>query len=304
MTKRRTTDIAASVRSRLQTNAKATGRPFQEVLQYFAMERFLFRLSVSPCADKLVLKGGLMLTAWRAPSTRPTKDIDFLATMPNDVESVVDVVKEICVQEVDPDGLVFDIESVEGRAIKEDAEYEGVRVTFLGHLQRARVNMQIDMGFGDVVVPGPVHLDYPTILDYDAPRITGYSRETTIAEKFEAMVTLGQINSRIRDFFDIWLLSRQFDFEGAVLAQALRETFANRGTTIKSHPVALTPEYSADRDRMRQWTGFLKKSRVDFAPATLQEVVDAISEFIDPVARELESGEDFLSQWNAPGPWK
>jgi len=160
VTKRGVKDIAASVRARLQTNAKQTGRPFQEVLQYFAMERLLFRLSVSPYVDKLVLKGGLMLTAWRAPSTRPTKDIDFLARIPNDVDSVVAIVKDICGQEVDPDGLVFDIDSVEGRVIKEDADYEGVRITFLGYLQKARVTMQIDMGFGDVVVPGAILTDF------------------------------------------------------------------------------------------------------------------------------------------------
>ncbi len=153
MTKRGTKDVAASVRARLQANAKATGRPFQEVLQYFAMERFLFRLSSSPHAKRLVLKGGLMLTAWRAPSTRPTKDIDLLARMPNDVDSVVGVVRDICEQRVEPDGLMFDTNSMEGRVIKEDADYEGVRVNFLGHLQNARVHMQIDMGFGDVVVP-------------------------------------------------------------------------------------------------------------------------------------------------------
>lgn len=238
MTKRCIKDMAASVRARLQTNAKETGRPFQEVLQYFAMERFLFRLSVSPYADRLILKGGLMLTAWRAPSTRPTKDIDLLAMMPNDVKSVVNVVKEICTQKTDTDGLVFDIASVEGRVIKEDAEYEGVRVTFLVHLQNARVNMQIDMGFGDVVIPGPVQLDYPTILDYDSPKITGYTREATVAEKFEAMVRLGQINSRIRDFFDIWLLSRQFDFEGPVLTRAVRETFARPSFTPGSSSLA------------------------------------------------------------------
>jgi predicted nucleotidyltransferase component of viral defense system len=295
--------MAASARARLQTKARETDRPFQEVLQYFAMERFLFRLSVSPYVDRLVLKGGLMLTAWRAPATRPTKDIDFLARIPNDVDSVVGIVKEVCSQEVDPDGLVFDLDSAEGRVIKEDADYEGVRVTFLGHLQKARVNMQIDMGFGDVVVPGAPKLQYPTILHHDAPKLSGYRRETTVAEKLEAMVKLGQINSRIRDFFDIWLLSRQFDFEGRVLAQAIRETFANRGTAVNPVPVAFTAEFATDRSRTLQWTGFLRKARIDFAPATLQEVVDVIADFIGPVARALATGEDFTSQWTAPGPW-
>jgi predicted nucleotidyltransferase component of viral defense system len=267
------------------------------------MERFLFRLSVSPHAEKLVLKGGLMLTAWRAPLTRPTKDIDFLARMPNEVDSAASVVKDLCRQDVEPDGLAFDADSVQGRVIKEDAHYEGVRVTFLGHLQNARVNMQIDMCFGDVVVPSATMLQYPTILDHAAPRLRGYSRETTIAEKFEAMVKLGQIDSRIRDFFDIWLLSRQFDFDGQVLRRAIRETFANRGTSIKPDPVALTAEFAADANKAHQWIGFLRKSRIDFAPPTLQEVVDTIADFIGPIAGALASGDQFTSQWAAPGPW-
>ena len=163
--------------------------------------------------------------------------------------------------------------------------------------------MQIDMGFGDVVVPGAAMLEYPTILDHDAPNLNCYSRETTVAEKFEAMVKLGQINSRIRDFFDIWLLLRQFDFEGPMFARAIRETFANRGTTVNPAPAALTAEFAADRSKTLQWTGFLRKSRIDFAPATLPEVVNAIADFIVPVARAISSGKDFISHWTAPGPW-
>ena len=176
MTKRRVKDVAASVRARLQTNAKDTNRPFQEVLQYFAMERFLYRLSRSLHSEKFVLKGGLMLTAWRAPSSRPTKDIDLLAKMPNDVDSVVQVVREVCEQEVEPDGLEFDVDDLAGRIIKDDAEYEGIRVDLRATLQNARIHMQIDMGFGDVVVPAAVSMEYPTILDHDPPRLNGYSR--------------------------------------------------------------------------------------------------------------------------------
>ena len=252
VTKRRVKDVAASIRARLQTNAKDTNRPFQEVLQYFAMERFLYRLSQSPHAEKFVLKGGLMLTAWRAPSSRPTKDIDFLAKMPNDLDSVVEVIREVCDREVEPDGLKFDVASLEGRIIKEDADYEGVRTNFRCTLQNARIHMQIDVGFGDVVTPSVVAIDYPTILDHDPPHLNGYSRETTVAEKFEAMVKLGQLNSRIRDFFDIWVLARQFDFDGRNLADAVRRTFENRGTPIHIQPVALTPEFASNAAKQTQ----------------------------------------------------
>ena len=224
MSKRKVTDIAASVRARLLTYSKQTGRPFQEVLQYFAMERFLYRLSRSKHADKFVLKGGLMLTAWNAPHSRPTKDIDFLARISNDIDVVANEVRDVCAVVELSDGLSFEPESIEAVVIKEDADYEGVRVTFLGHLQNARIHMQIDVGFGDVVIPEPVQMTYPTMLDHDAPQIHGYPRETTIAEKFEAMVKLGLLNSRIRDFFDIWMLSRQFDFEGPTLSNDIYES--------------------------------------------------------------------------------
>ncbi len=196
MSKRKVTDVAASVRARLLTYSKESGRPFQEILQYFAMERFLFRLSRSKHADKFVLKGGLMLAAWNAPRSRPTKDIDLLARMSNEVDVVANVVREVCTVVEPSDGLSFDPDSIEAVVIKEDADYEGVRVTFLGHLKNARIHMQIDMGFGDVIVPEPMQITYPTILDHDAPQIRGYPRETTIAEKFEAMVKLGLLNRR------------------------------------------------------------------------------------------------------------
>lgn len=221
MTKRRVTDVAASVRRRLQNSAQASARPFQEVLQYFAMERFLYRLAESSHAENFVLKGALMFTVWGAPSARPTKDIDLLGHMQNSVDVLIGVVRDVCRQEVEPDGLSFDADSVAGRVIKEDADYEGVRVTLLATLQNSRIPMQIDVGFGDIVVPPPTMTEYPTILDFLPPRLWGYNRETSIAEKFEAMVKLGQLNSRMKDFFDIWLLARQFNFDGRALAVAI-----------------------------------------------------------------------------------
>ncbi|MDG1808923.1 MAG: nucleotidyl transferase AbiEii/AbiGii toxin family protein [Pirellulaceae bacterium] len=304
MSKRKVTDVAASVRARLLTYSKDSGRPFQEVLQYFAMERFLFRLSRSKHADKFVLKGGLMLTAWNAPRSRPTKDIDFLARMSNEVDVVANVVREVCTVAELSDGLSFDPESIEAVVIKEDADYEGVRVTFLGHLQNARIHMQIDMGFGDVVVPDPIQISYPTILDHDAPQIRGYPRETTIAEKFEAMVKLGLLNSRIRDFFDVWMLSRQFDFDGPTLTSAITRTFANRETEIESMPVAFLPEFTTDNAKQAQWQGFCRKSRIDFAPDSLEEVGQSISGFLSPVAEAIVNGEQFDQYWQAPGPWR
>ncbi len=296
-------DLPASVRQRLLDNARLTGRPFQEVLQYFAMERFLYRLSQSPHANTFVLKGALLFTAWGGPATRPTKDIDLLARMDNAVDAVTAVIKEVCSLEVQPDGLAFDLESVSGEAIKEDADYSGVRVTFLVTIQNARISMQIDVGFGDVVTPSVNATTYPVLLDFPAPELLSYPRETVVAEKFEAMTKLGTFNSRMKDFYDIWILSRQFSFNGASLADAISQTFANRQTAVTAKPVALTPAFSRDNAKQTQWQGFVRKSKLDGAPADLSSVIDDLVLFLQPVAEAIENGVRFDMTWMPPGPW-
>jgi Nucleotidyl transferase AbiEii toxin, Type IV TA system len=183
--------------------AKESCRPFQEMLEYYAMERFLYRLASSPHAGRFVLKGALMFRAWGGAATRPTRDIDLLARVENTVDTVVPIFREVCATAVEPDGMVFDAATIQGSIIKEDVDYSGVRLTFLGTLQNARVAMQIDLGFSDVVTPGPVLTDYPVILAFPAPKLFGYPRETVVAEKFETMVKLGALNSRMKDFYDL-----------------------------------------------------------------------------------------------------
>lgn len=303
MKRPRTRNVAASVRQRLLNVAHASDRPFNELLQYFAMERFLFRLSRSPHSGRFVLKGALMLAAWRVSLTRPTMDIDLLGHVANDIERIVAVVREVCRQEVEPDGLDFDPATVAGERIAEETEYAGVRVHFLGHLGTARVSMRIDVGFGDAVVPGPETADYPVILDMPAPRIRGYTRESAVAEKFHTMVLRGLLNSRMRDYFDVWALSRQFDFDGAVLGAAVRETFARRGLEVPSRPVALTGGFAADVGKAAQWRGFLRKGRLEGAPTDMAEIVAAVATFLGPVAGALHEGRAFEGRWRAPGPW-
>jgi hypothetical protein len=297
-------ELAASVRQRLLNNAKSTNRPFQDVLQYFAMERFLYRLAQSPYVDNFVLKGALMFTVWGAPATRPTKDIDFLAKTKNTIAAVLPIIRAVCDQPVEPDGLVFDDTTVEGTLIKEDADYEGIRVTFLAKLQNARVSMQLDLGYGDVVVPGPKMADYPVILNLPAPRVRAYSRESVAAEKFEAMIKLGQLNSRMKDFFDLWLLSRQFDFDGVMLTTAITRTFKNRKTPIPTEALALTSAFADDPTKQTQWKGFLRKTRLHNAPEDLHEVVHTLRVFLHPVAAAARNEVDFSRTWNAPGPWR
>jgi len=303
VTRRPPKNIAASVRQRLLMKARETRRPFSELLQYFAMERFLYRLSKSRYADNFVLKGALMLTVWKAPLTRPTIDIDLLGRIENSIEIIVEVTREICRQGVEPDGIDFDIATVEAERIAEDANYEGIRVRFRGSLDTARFIIQLDIGFGDIVIPSPEPTNYPTLLDLPAPQLRGYSRESTIAEKFEAMVKLGILNSRMKDFYDIWLILRHFNFEGPTLAEAILKTFSTRGTDVQSEPIALTNTFAEDPAKAAQWRGFIRKNRLENVPQNLLEVVTAIAAFLTPIVEELAAGRVFKATWKAPGPW-
>jgi hypothetical protein len=251
---------AASIRARLKNKAKEEGRPFQEILQYYAMERFLYRFSISPYVDKFILKGALMLRVWDNPETRPTMDIDFLGRTSNELEKIKAQITEIVNTESYDNGLSFDSSNLEVLRIKESADYQGVRVKFKAFLESARINMQIDIGFGDVVVPLPQKSEFPVILNDPAPYILCYSRESTIAEKFEAMVKLGELNSRMKDFYDIWLLARQFSFESRTLQTAIKRTFENRGTQIPQNIKAFSIEFTSTKQN--QWKSFRKRLKI------------------------------------------
>lgn len=244
-----------------------------------------------------------MLTIWVGESSRPTRDIDLLGITSNSVEEIVAMIKAVCVQTVEADGLEFDPASVGGELIAEHAEYEGVRVTFKGNLGTAGVPMQIDIGFGDVVSPAPEEIDYPTILDFPPPRLLSYPRQSVVAEKFETMVRLGEVNSRMKDFYDIWKLSRQFRFDGPTLQEAVSRTFAQRGTPIQPKPVALTPEFGAQPQKQTQWRAFSRVSRVEDAPEAFDSVTRDLNAFLGPIAEEISAGSDLGGMWEPPGPW-
>ncbi len=203
MTKREPANLPASVHQLLLNKARQTNRPFNELLQYYVMERFLYRLSKSPHTTKFILKGALMFIAWQLEAYRPTMDIDLLGKTANRIDSLAKIVREVCTQEVEPDGLVFNPETIKATRIAEDANYQGVRIRFQTSLGRARVTQQLDIGFGDIVLPAPEPIEYPTILDFPTPKLRGYSKESIVAEKFESLVTLGILNSRMKDYFDI-----------------------------------------------------------------------------------------------------
>jgi nucleotidyltransferase AbiEii toxin of type IV toxin-antitoxin system len=301
VTKRVPANLAASVHQLPLNKARQANRPFDELLQYYVMERFLYRLSKSSHHAKFILKGALMFAAWKLESYLATKDIDLLGKTANRIDHLTEIVKEVCAQQVEPGGLVFNPETVKATRIAEGANYEGVRIKFLTSLGRARLTQQLDIGFGDIVVPGPQPIEYSTILDFPAPKLLGYSKETIVAEKFESLVTLGILNSRMKDYFDIWTLSRQFNFDGPTLSNAITKTFSNRGTTIVPEPIGLTARFTDDTTKKAQWQGFLRKSRLGTS-AELSEVVAAISRFLGPVAAASRLLEPFRQKWFAPGP--
>jgi hypothetical protein len=300
-----TKDVAASVHQRLLNYARAQRRPFNEVLQYFALERFLYRLGRSPHRLRFVLKGALMFTAWQSPFPRPTRDIDLLGHIDNTVEHVVSTIQAICEEPAPEDGLHFAAESVAGERIIEAADYQGVRVRFIAYLGAERIPMRVDVGFGDPLVPGPSPVRLPTVLDdLPPPELQGYSRESAVAEKCQIMVYLGQVNSRMKNFYDVWLLATHFDFDGAVLAHAIRETFRCRRTAFSPAPVAFSDSFARDSEKQAQWTAFVRRHRLaekDVA-VTLYEAVQVVAAFLQPVLQALSEGQPFDQRWPSGGP--
>jgi predicted nucleotidyltransferase component of viral defense system len=295
---------AASVHQRLLNKAKESSRPFNEFLQHFAIERFIYRLSKSTHADRFILKGALMLWVWSVPASRPTMDIDLLGRIDNSIEVIASAVKDACRMDVEADGMSYHAETVTAARITEDAEYQGVRVHVQGSLGNARVSLQIDIGFGDVIVPGPNRVAYPVLLDFSRPELNGYSMESTIAEKFQAMVKLGVLNSRMKDFYDIWMLCRTFDFRGELLAEAVEKTFENRNTPVTVDPKVFDPSFAQDRNKKIQWQGFIRKAKLAKAPEAFEDAVAVVKMFLEPVAVSLFERRAFRSIWNAPGPWR
>jgi hypothetical protein len=290
-------NVSASVRQRLLNRSKADNRSFNELLQYYAMERFLYRLSMSDHAQHYILKGALMLRAWKSPEFRPTMDIDMLGKTGNEEENITAQIRDMLAVEIEPDGLTFDSDSIQTERITEDADYEGIRVRFRGALGTARISMQIDIGFGDIVYPGPEKAELPCMLDSPAPSLLCYSRESAIAEKFEAMVKLGQLNSRMKDFYDIWLLSRQFEFELSSLAEAVRLTFKQRGTELNEPIDAFSADFISSRQPM--WAAFRKRLKQDHVSESFQEMATEVKLFLGPVIKGVS---DHIT-WKPAGPW-
>lgn len=295
-------NVAASVRQRLLNKRDDEHRPFDELLQYYAMERFLYRLSKSPYRQKFILKGALLLRIWNVMDSRPTMDIDMLGKIGNDPQVLESAFKEICGIEVDGDGLVFDPKSVKSEQITKEADYVGTRILFQAKLENARIHMQIDIGFGDSTFPPPIEMEMPTILGQKAPYIIGYRMETSIAEKLHAMVELSDLNSRMKDFHDIWTLARQFDFDGPSLALAISNTFESRSKSVPQKIDAFSPEFAVLKQT--QWQSFRKRFRTTTAPEDFAQTVALIQRFLGPPVNAISNGNSFSLKWKHPDNWE
>ena len=277
-----TRNIGASIRDRLLNKARAEKLDYNHLLTRYALERMIYRLSISAERDRFLLKGALLFDLWFDVRHRPTHDADFLGFGSAEIPQVEAVFRDICRIEVD-DGIVFDPDSVKAAEIRKEANYAGVRVTLLGILDKARCSVQADIGFGDAVVPGPDEVDYPIILDgMPAPHLRVYPRYTVVAEKLEALTSLGMLNSRMKDFFDLWVLARYSEFDSQILSRAIAATFERRQTAIpEGVPIGLSIEFADDSQKDKQWNAFLRKNAID--PKPLSEVIADLREFLMPV---------------------
>ncbi|MBP6097349.1 MAG: nucleotidyl transferase AbiEii/AbiGii toxin family protein [Methyloversatilis sp.] len=257
-------NLSASIRARLKQRADATRQDFNLTLTHYGLERLLYRLSISPHAGNYLLKGALLFSLWFDQPHRPTRDADLLGFGPDDIDTAVSAFREICALEVD-DGIAFHPESVKGSLIRKDAGYGGVRIDLLAKLDGARITLQVDIGFGDAVTPAPESVSYPVLLDdLPAPQLRSYPKHTVVAEKFHAVCLLGMANTRMKDYFDLWVLLTEGALESTGLRRAVDATFARRQLQVPdSTPSGLSDAFARDAVKTAQWTAFLKKNRLD-----------------------------------------
>lgn len=295
-------NLAASVRARLLDYSRETRQDFYQVLTRYTIERFLYRIGVSPYADSFMLKGALLFDLWFDIPHRATRDVDLLGFGSAELSAIEAIFQELCRIEY-PDGMIFRPESVKVDEIRKEARYDGVRVVLLGYLDGARCLVQVDIGFGDTVTPEAEDVQYPVILkDFAQPTMRAYPRYTVVAEKFDAVYSLGMANSRMKDYFDLYTLARYMDFDGATLGRAVNATFERRRTVVvDSTPIGLTDTFAEDSQKQMQWQAFLRKNGIE--SVSLGEVVAFLAGFLLPVYNASLHGEVFSHEWKAGGPW-
>ena len=300
-------NTAASVRDRLLELARQRGEEFQLTLTRYGLERLLYRLSQSEYRNRFILKGAMLFTLWDDQMHRPTRDVDFLGFGDSGEATLREIFRDLCDLSVENDGLVFLADSVRVESIRDATEYGGTRVVLLGELAGARIPIQADIGFGDAVTPGPEEVEYPTLLGYPAPLLRACPRETVVAEKYQALVNLGMANSRMKDFYGLWIMAHQFEFDGLTLSEAVRNTFARRQTPLpKQTPSGLSSTFYGDKQKNQQWNAFLSKGILlsTSTPPSIEEVCYLLEKFLMQPTQALEDNQTFTGQWQPGGPWK
>lgn len=293
---------AESVRDRLVALAKERGTQAELLMTRYAVERLLFRLGESAYRDRFVLKGALLFDLWFDQFHRPTRDADLLGSGDDDPAAMAAVFADVAAMPVD-DGVRFDVSTVKVTEIREQAHYPGLRVTLVAYLSAARLRVQVDIGFGDVLLGEAHETEYPGLLsDLPPPRLRVYPKESVIAEKLHILTTLGIANSRLKDYYDLWVLAKQGVFEFTAVAHAVSATFRRRGTELSTHlPVGLEPDFADNAAKQAQWQGFLRKTGL-VAPS-LPEVVDLLRDFLGPLVLAATDRQAPQS-WQDGGPWK
>jgi hypothetical protein len=295
-----------SVFQRLLNHARTHSEDFNLLLFRYGIERLLYRLSISPHADKYILKGASMFLVWKGQNYRVTKDVDLLSSSPSDAEHTANIFRELCYATIEyDDGIEFMPDTIRVAPIREEQVYDGIRVTLTAMLYQARIPLQVDIGFGDAVTPQPERIEFPTLLGAPPPQLLAYSRYTMVAEKFETMVRLGMINSRMKDFYDVWLMSRLFKFDGRTLCNAIRNTFKRRLTPLPNRlPMAFTEEFSKDAQKQIQWRAFIRKSKPEDISRDFEAVIGDARVFLMPVLEIARGDDHFELSWPEGGSWE
>ena len=305
MSKKKPSDLVASVKDRLLDISHKKGEDYQLILTRYAIERLLYRLSVSSYSKQFVLKGAMLFSVWTRERYRPTRDLDLLGYGENSEPRLRKVFREICQEKVKPDGLEFDQDSISVREIRKDQEYQGQRIKFDARLGKARIKVQVDVGFGDVVKPSIKEIDFPVILKgFPVPRIRAYPKEAVVAEKAETLVRKGLVNSRMKDFYDLYAMAQLHDFDGPTLTEAVKATFQSRKTNVpKEMPLALSDDLVDDRIKQLQWRAFVTKNKLEDGVKELMEVIGSLREFVMPILNAIAEDKLLKGHWR-DGAWQ
>lgn len=296
-------NMGVSIRERLTQRARKRRENAQLLMTRYAIERVLYRLSVSPHRNRFILKGAMLFSLWAPVPYRATGDLDLLGFGENGPEAIAAVFAEILALPINDDGLVFRLETLRAEAAREADEYSGLRLNFIAELAGARLPMHVDIGYGDAITPGPVDIEYPSLMGQPAAKLKAYPPQTIVAEKFQAMVALDMLNSRMKDFFfDLWAIAGAFAFDGHVLARAIRTTFERRATPLPTEtPMALSASFA--EAKQVQWAAFLRRTEIALAPDPFLEVQARIAEFVMPAVTAITRSQSFEARWAVGGPW-